>query len=141
MTKEEKEILTKDLCSRLMHKVMVSFDGDGDIPRELTSFDNDADGGYFSAESFSGLKVDESSLRPYLRPLMSMKIKDVDDLSKYSGFHLTYDIPGKWETVYTVRADAYKLFEWLDIHMFDYRYLIDKDLAIEAPEGMYKFDD
>ena len=31
-----------------------------------------------------------------------------------------------------------KLIDWLNAHHFDYRGLIDKGLAIEAPEGMYK---
>jgi hypothetical protein len=30
-----------------------------------------------------------------------------------------------------------KLIDWLNAHHFDYRGLIDKGLAIEAPEGMY----
>ena len=28
--------------------------------------------------------------------------------------------------------------DWLNAHHFDYRGLIEKGLAIEAPEGMYK---
>ena len=27
--------------------------------------------------------------------------------------------------------------DWLNAHHFDYRGLIEKDLAIEAPDGMY----
>jgi hypothetical protein len=30
-----------------------------------------------------------------------------------------------------------KLIDWLNTHHFDYRGLIDKGLALEAPEGMY----
>jgi hypothetical protein len=29
-------------------------------------------------------------------------------------------------------------FDWLNAHHFDYRGLIEKGLALEAPEGMYK---
>ena len=29
------------------------------------------------------------------------------------------------------------LYDWLNAHHFDYRDLIDKGLALEAPEGMY----
>jgi hypothetical protein len=28
--------------------------------------------------------------------------------------------------------------DWLNVHHFDYRGLIEKGLALEAPEGMYK---
>jgi hypothetical protein len=31
-----------------------------------------------------------------------------------------------------------KLIDWLNAHHFDYRGLIEKGLALEAPEGMYK---
>ena len=31
-------------------------------------------------------------------------------------------------------------FDWLNAHHFDYRGLIPKGLALEAPEGMYKFN-
>ena len=37
-----------------------------------------------------------------------------------------------------IQSDGY--FDWLNKNMFDYRGLIDKGLALEAPEGMYKFD-
>jgi hypothetical protein len=30
-----------------------------------------------------------------------------------------------------------KAFDWLNAHHFDYRGLIEKGLALEAPEGMY----
>ena len=29
------------------------------------------------------------------------------------------------------------IVDWLNVHYFDYRGLIEKGLAIEAPEGMY----
>jgi hypothetical protein len=29
------------------------------------------------------------------------------------------------------------MIDWLNVHHFDYRNLIDKGLAIEAPDGMY----
>ena len=34
--------------------------------------------------------------------------------------------------------DTIKSIDWLNAHHFDYRGLIEKNLAIEAPEGMYK---
>ena len=32
-----------------------------------------------------------------------------------------------------------KSFDWLNAHHFDYRGLIEKGLALTAPEGMYTF--
>ena len=31
-----------------------------------------------------------------------------------------------------------EIYDWLNVHHFDYRGLIEKGLALEAPEGMYK---
>jgi hypothetical protein len=33
--------------------------------------------------------------------------------------------------------NEWELVDWLNAHHFDYRNLIEKGLAIEAPEGMY----
>jgi hypothetical protein len=32
------------------------------------------------------------------------------------------------------------IYDWLNAHHFDYRGLIEKGLALEAAEGMYKID-
>jgi len=32
------------------------------------------------------------------------------------------------------------VFDWLNAHHFDYRGLIERGLALEAPEGMYKIE-
>ena len=37
-------------------------------------------------------------------------------------------------------ANEQSMFDWLKVHHFDYRGLIEKGLALEAPEGMYKID-
>ena len=42
------------------------------------------------------------------------------------------------ESVYY--SNTIKTFDWLNAHHFDYRGLIEKGLALEAPEGMYNDD-
>jgi hypothetical protein len=37
--------------------------------------------------------------------------------------------------------DSYILLDWLNKKMFDYRGLIEKGLAIEAPKGMYNTEE
>ena len=37
----------------------------------------------------------------------------------------------------TYYSKTIKTFDWLNAHHFDYRGLIEKGLALEAPEGMY----
>jgi hypothetical protein len=35
-------------------------------------------------------------------------------------------------------CDIEGIIDWLNAHHFDYRWLIEKGLALEAPEDMYK---
>lgn len=66
------------------------------------------------------LFLDEKSLRPYLRPMSSM----TDEECKEVGKHIT----------------IYDTVDWMNEHHFDYHGLIEKGLALEAPEGMYKIE-
>jgi hypothetical protein len=44
----------------------------------------------------------------------------------------------KMSTLISSIALVKELGDWLNAHHFDYRGLIEKGLALEAPEGMYK---
>ena len=126
MTKEEKELLI-DLCARSPYGVMISFDGDAGIPRRLSGYDYLEGENYFCASGVSGLSIDVDNIKPYLRPMSSMTeeekeeyIKERDKDKSANMYHATYHS-----------------IDWLNKHHFDYRMLIEKGLAIEAPEGMY----
>ena len=67
----------------------------------------------------SGLLDKVEILEPYLRPMSSMSEEEYQEFG--------YDV-----LRYTPRE-----FDWLNAHHFDYRGLIEKGLALEAPEGMY----
>ena len=54
-----------------------------------------------------------------------------DDLN--NGIDLMYDN-------YMMLGYASDFIDWLNEHHFDYRGLIDKSLAIVAPEDMYKYE-
>lgn len=56
---------------------------------------------------------------PYLRPMNSM----------------TDEEEGEYEII--IRSSLTIHIDWLNKNMFDYRGLIPKGLALEAPEGMY----
>lgn len=107
MTQEEKELLLKDLCARLPYGVMIQSVGEIKM-LGMTDIDD--------IESFMP--------KPYLRPMSSMT---EDESMEY---YILYDI---------ALADGthYIITDWLNVHHFDYRGLIDKGLALEAPEGMY----
>jgi hypothetical protein len=89
----------------------------------------------------------EGDIKPYLRSLSSMTEEELNDLSQYSG--LVYDnliLESFQNDTYKcldfylneVPADVVILvFDWLNKNHFDYRGLIPKGLALEAPEDMY----
>jgi hypothetical protein len=45
------------------------------------------------------------------------------------------------EYTFVYEHDINSYIDWLNKHHFDYRGLIEKGLALEAPEGMYSIKD
>ena len=116
MTQEEKQLLIKDLCARLPYGVKINIKSDYTREMEdteLTPYHLDG----------LGYNAEYRNLRPYLRPMSSMT---EEEKSEYFN---SYD----WE--YFEEGTP---FDWLNEHHFDYRGLIEKGLALEAPEDMYK---
>ena len=122
MTQEEKQLLLKDLCARLPYDMWVKYDG---WKWFVTGYGH----GRVSLlpNAFCAIPrplVEE--VKPYLRPMSSMTQEE----------GLEYE-DNEWETSLDdgEKADC---IDWLNEHHFDYRGLIERGLALEAPEGMYK---
>ena len=118
MTKEEKQLLLKDLCARLPYRTVVQvsgrvFYGEGLAPyqQQLT---------YWLIE-----KSGKLTIKPYLRSLSRMTKDERDYVKSLTDLRCTPD-------VVTMKMDFY-----LE-HFLDNRGLIEKDLALEAPDEMYK---
>lgn len=87
-------------------------------------------------------------IKPYLRPLSSMTEKEKEEFHKLKQFSVTVVMPNgvsRIEPTYIVDLEddgdgLNHLYDWLNAHHFDYRGLIEKGLAIEAPKGMYKIN-
>jgi hypothetical protein len=62
------------------------------------------------------------AIKPYLRPLSSITTKELE----------------KYNELFNKSLDTWTHVDWLNSHHFDYRRLIERGLALEAPEGMYK---
>lgn len=130
MVQEDKQLLFKDLCTRLPYgvKIQIYDDYSGMMKDEkLNVFHLD-----------STYSIEYRKLRPYLRPMDSMTEKEKqyvlntwseDDLN--NGIDLMYDN-------YMMLGYASDFIDWLNEHHFDYRELIEKGLALEASEDMYK---
>ena len=120
MTQEDKELLLKDLCARLPYGVIVS------IPYNDKKFNA-------KLINISGIFTEDvqiicentllypsvlEHIQPYLRPMSSMTVDEE--------YEFNCQCP-KWSD----KAD------FCNAHHFDYRGLIEKGLALEAPDGMY----
>jgi len=68
---------------------------------------------------------------PYLRPMSSMT---EEEKKIYSNFFISKEIDN-----FDFDIPNYDTIDWLNAHHFDYRGLIEKGLALEAPEGMYEY--
>lgn len=133
MTEQEKELLLKDLCWRLPYGVkgkVETTDGNGkEIKDEgvLNSvFINEYGATYICIE---GMEYELEDVKLYLRPMSSMT---KEEKAIYSNYKIVVRGLG---IVFEYNLDF--VTEWLLKHHFDYRGLIEKGLALEAPEGMY----
>ena len=131
MTQEDKQLLLKDLCARLPYGVIVDYkENEFEIPHwKITTIYPDTFDGWIGYDKRVGAGSESGSrpfkigeVKPYLRPMSSMTEEEYKEFG--------YDV-----LRYTPRE-----FDWLNEHHFDYRGLIEKGLALEAPEGLYKND-
>ena len=135
MTQEDKQLLLVDLCSRLPYGVIAQVTGwdeeKGEIEVPLRIYSINTDGYvYFEINDFdvNYLAVDACLL--YLRPMSSMTEEERDEYHSIQS-----DI---WKPCGTQYYDNWHSIDWLNAHHFDFRGLIEKGLALEAPEGMFK---
>lgn len=127
MNQKDKQLLLRDLCSRLPYGVVLSVgifsNGDMrylnqrlDYHKKLLSL-IELDGHYY----FNGhlCKHTQFTAKPYLRSMSSMTHSEYDE-------YLRIKTHGK----------PFEVIDWLNAHHFDYRGLIEKGLAIAVtPEN------
>lgn len=135
MKQEQKELLLKDLCSRLPYKVKVgTTDNDGSLENvwdtlwyntftedvKLTHSTEDAD-----------KIVDISEVKPYLFPLSSM----TEEQKQYLKNRFYYDWDGEpydlWKCQIEI-GEVDGLIDWFHENHIDYRSLIPMGLANDA---------
>lgn len=116
MTQEEKQLLLKDLCGRLPYGVKYKDRIEGGI-------------------HILSLNIIHHYERfiPYLRPMSSMT---EEEQKEFVEFHCVTLCPIIMDTCLTIENEG-NMLDWLNKNHFDYRGLIEKGLAIKAPEGMY----
>ena len=140
MLQEDKELLLKDLCARLSYGVIVNYkENEFEFPHwKITTIYPETMDGWIGYDKKSGAGSESGSrpfkigeIKPYLRSMSSMTKEEKDELmcipiTSYASF-------GNFAQVANHRQ-----IDWFNKHHFDYRGLIEKGLALEALEGMYK---
>ena len=126
LTQEEKQLLLKDLSARIPYQPLCKI-----TDTEYDFCECDGQLGY-SLRDFVGNNV---IIKPYLRPMSSMTKEE-----KYTYRHmLGATLNSEKESIMFVYVEDFPtVIDWLNAHHFDYRGLIEKGLALEAPEDMYK---
>ena len=144
ITQEERKLLLEDLAARLPYGVKV------------TTRNPAAEFGVISGISIKGkisvgtkdadIVFECTEVKPFLRPMSSMTEEEWEELNCIGYIVPLYDgCFGVDMRAYCKNSQPhYRRFsefstieDWLNAHHFDYRNLIGKGLAIEAPEGMY----
>lgn len=82
----------------------------------------------------AGLIHEISRIKPYLRPMSSMT---EEERNEYFDFRNQELQRVAFAEIGRESAIA-EISDWFNVHHFDYRGLIEKGLALEAPEDMYK---
>ena len=141
MTQKEKQLLLTDIYARLSYGFTLYRESDDCIitiePNDISTFAHFLE--YSGSEDF----------KPYLRPMSSMTKEEKEEVEVFI-FNKWYqedsckvDEEGWIEILanYDVSGiDPYfcsDYVDWLSAHHFDYRGLIEKGLALEAPKNMY----
>jgi hypothetical protein len=116
MTQENKELLFKDLCARLPYGVVLQLTlwEEKTTDCRLTGIDED---GNLTADVPADCAFSIEGIKPYLRPMSSMT---EEEKLMYEGLMIGTD-----NVSYML-----DVIDWLNAHHFDYRDLIQMDLAI-----------
>ena len=143
MTREDKELLLKDLCARLPYGVKMNHIADDEhSPKTLIGVAKDM----ITLEGLGGYEcVDVEDYKPYLFPLSSMTEEQFVELKVFADLIYESDTLElvEWNDNYKTlefwleEVPSYcviKVFDWLNKNHFDYRSLIEKGLAIDATE-------
>lgn len=141
MTQEDRQLLLKDLCARLPYGVIVynpnPAGGEWD---ELISMDIPT--GTVTL-LYDGCTYKVEKIKPYLRPISSLNKREKEslraELSKDTALYaaVVRRIADGDETA-SGTAILHFAEDWCNANHIDYRGMIEKGLAIEAPKDMYK---
>lgn len=135
MEQEEKELLIKDLCARLPYsgvQIHISYADGFKYDKTLT---------YEDVKNYSELPACSTTIvKPYLRPLSSMTDEEEAEIANIieEVYDFTFRTEELLEMIPMQKTFPMASVDWFYENGFDIRGLIEKGLALEAPQGMYK---
>lgn len=134
MTQEDKKLLLSDICARLPYGLMFALWNDYHkkfcwaVQVSGVEYTNTKPIFVFDKPSYRKNGIE--TVKPYLRPMSSMTKEECEEcMPLFDVMDDNYISHEEW---------SYRAFDWLNAHHFDYRGLIEKGLALEAPEGIYE---
>ena len=151
MTQEEKKLLAKDLGARLPYGV------NGLITIHITMSEDITPNRVIDGKLYDRfVNLQDSwyhnipSIKPYLRPMSSMTEDEERELNSILPCGMSFSIDCHEELIIYTDSESdgdhyfscfVEVQDYLNAHHFDYRGLIGKGLALEAPDGMYIKED
>jgi len=133
MTREDQELLLMDLSARVPYKVVAQV-GEGWKTEDREVLGVYADGNIYVDCIYVNIK----NIKPYLRPMSSMTEEEKKELQEIA-VALSYN---KDDIIVGTQINSFRqldgVLELFNSHHLDWRGLIEKGLALEAPEDMYK---
>lgn len=137
LSKEEEELIFKDLSQRLRHKVKCNVYGRVGTLTGLNDYGAEID--YGNGEDTT---CEIKYCKPYLRSMRSMTEEELYEVQEILGKGVEIHIDFISIIDSLINALTYlelqALFDWLNKNMFDYLGLIGKGLALKASRDMYK---
>ena len=146
MTQEQKELLKRDLCSRLDTNLVCSIYRVDDYG---VGYRDEILSGYCKGDIWyefyfgddCGIGIDDvSKIKPYLIPISKMTEEQRLELETITGETIGFDAYSLHDfTGYSEisLSRTMEIIQWCYENHIDINGLIPMDLAIEAPEGMY----
>lgn len=135
MIQEDKLLLLKDLSARLPYGVKVKTPYNDAILIGLIKRK-----GFKKDEYYIDAITDKQTypvryIQPYLRPISSMTEEEIVELKWLN------EKCDAMPTFEYVPVENYRIYDWMNRHHFDYRGLIEKNLAIEVTDENNQYKD
>ena len=132
MTQEDKELLLKDICARLPYGIKFlreswNYEWDQELSVIEVLEDIDKDGYINKAKVYN-----VEDIKPYLFPLSSMTEEQHNEFFSYYHNIEMAEVKSSGDYLKAAYIGDDAKYSWLNKNHFDYRGLIEKNLAIDA---------